>query len=112
MRKNRGLVMSIVLSIITCGIYGLYWLYCITETAREVNPNEWQTTGGMTILLIIVTCGIYGYYWNYKMGKAFMTINGGTDNSILYLILSVFQLTIVNYCIIQSDLNAAFPEGQ
>lgn len=28
-----------------------------------------------------------------------------SDNSILYLILSIIGLGIVNYCLIQSDLN-------
>lgn len=27
------------------------------------------------------------------------------DNSVLYLILSIFGLGIVNYCLIQNDLN-------
>jgi hypothetical protein len=29
-----------------------------------------------------------------------------TDNSVLYLILSIFQLDIVSYIIIQSELNS------
>ena len=28
-----------------------------------------------------------------------------SDNSVLYLILSLFGLGIVNYCLIQNDLN-------
>lgn len=28
-----------------------------------------------------------------------------TDNALLYLILSVFGLDIVNYCLMQADLN-------
>ena len=27
------------------------------------------------------------------------------DNSVLYLVLSIFELGLVNYCLIQSDLN-------
>ena len=29
----------------------------------------------------------------------------GNDNAVLYLILSIFGLDIVNYCLMQSDLN-------
>ncbi|WP_418666357.1 DUF4234 domain-containing protein [Allofournierella sp.] len=108
---NKNIVVCILLTIVTCGIYGIYWFWCITETARTVNPAEWQVTGGMAILFSIITCGIYGIYWNYKMGKAFMAINGGADNSVLYLVLSLFGLTIVNYCLIQNDINNAFPVG-
>ena len=28
-----------------------------------------------------------------------------TDNSVLYIVLAVLGLSIVNYCLIQSDLN-------
>lgn len=28
-----------------------------------------------------------------------------SDNSVLYLILAIFGLSIVNYCVMQSDLN-------
>lgn len=106
---NKNIVVCILLSIVTCGIYGVYWFWCINETARTVNPAEWQTTGGMAVLFTIITCGIYSIYWNYKMGRAFAAINGGTDNSVLYLVLSLFGLSIVNYCLMQNDINAAFP---
>ena len=39
------------------------------------------------------------------MGKAFAPMSG-TDNSVLYVILSLFSLSIVNIAIIQSQLNA------
>lgn len=31
MIKERSIVLYIILSIITCGIFGLYWFVCITE---------------------------------------------------------------------------------
>ena len=67
---NKNIVVCVILSIVTCGIYSLYWLYTLNEAARTVNPNEWQMGGGMVILLSIITCGIFGLYWYYKMGKA------------------------------------------
>ena len=39
----------------------------------------------------------------YEAGK-----NAGvniSDNSVLYLILSIFGLSIITYCLVQSDLN-------
>ncbi len=105
--QNRNVALCVVLSILTCGIYGLYWLYELNEAACVSNPNEWNTNGGLVILLSIVTCGIYGIYWNYKMGKALSVLPGASDNSTLYLVLSVLGLPIVNYCIMQSDINRA-----
>ncbi len=108
---NRNIALCIILTIVTCGIYGLYWLYQINTAACQVNPNEWSTDGIIVILLSIVTCGIYAIYWNYKMGKAFSVLPGSSDNSMLYLILSIFGLSIVSFCIIQSDINRAVGGG-
>ena len=67
---TRNIVVCILLYFITCGLYGIYWMYTLNEYARSVAPQEWQTSGLTVILLNIITCGIYGLYWNYKMGKA------------------------------------------
>ena len=106
-KRNVGL--AIVLTIITCGFYGIYWFITITDEANYLS-GENETSGGIAFLLTIVTCGIYKFYWNYKMGKVMMRAqeNVGiysSDNSILYLILSIFQLDIISYSIIQSDIN-------
>ncbi len=107
--QKRDIVVAILLSIITCGIYGLYWMVVMTDDANKVSGDN-KTSGGMALLFSIITCGIYGLYWNYKMGEKMYQAGNkyGMDianNSVLYLILSVFGLTIVNYCLIQSDLN-------
>lgn len=107
--QKRDIVVAILLSIITCGIYGLYWMVVMTDDANKVSGDN-KTSGGMALLFSIITCGIYGLYWNYKMGEKMYQAGNkyGMDianNSVLYLILSVFSLTIVNYCLIQSDLN-------
>ena len=104
---TKNIAVCIILSIVTCGIYGIYWLYTLNEYARTAAPDEWSTTGVMVILLSIVTCGIYSLYWNYKMGKVFMRVNGGNDNSIMFILLSLFGLSIVNLAIMQSDINKA-----
>ncbi len=106
---KRDIVVSIILSIVTCGIYGIYWFVCMNNEANKVS-GENTPTGGVAVLLTIITCGIYFFYWNYKMGLKLS--NAGkmynkdiNDNAILYLLLSIFGLSIVNYCLIQADLN-------
>lgn len=105
--RNRNIALCIVFTLLTCGIYAIYWMYTINEAARIVNPNEWHTDGGLVILFTILTCGIYGVYWNYQMGKAFRVLPYASDNSILYLVLSLLELSIINYCLIQNDINNA-----
>ena len=107
---NRSIPVAIILSFVTCGIYDLYWIYTMTNDANTVSGEVNDTSGGLVILFGFITCGIYTIYWNYKMGKKLYNAgckNGKniSDNSIIYLILSLFGLSIVNYCLIQSDLN-------
>ena len=109
MIQKRDIVTNIILTIVTCGIYGLYWFVCMTNDARAISGDE-RLSGGKCLLFTIITCGLYGYYWCYIMAKTLMQTKGkyglpADDNSILYIILCLVGLTIVNYCLIQNDLN-------
>ena len=110
MIQRREIVMAIVLTIVTCGIYALYWMYAITEDVNKVSGEANPTSGGMVLLLSIITCGLYSIYWIYKMGKTISEAGSKhgieiQDNSVLYLILCLIGLGIVDYCLIQNDLN-------
>ena len=107
---NRNIVSAIILTFLTCGIYGLFWVCVMTDDANKVSDELTDTSGALAVLFTILTCGIYGFYWNYRMGQKLYkaSMNSGknlSDNSIVYLLLSVFGLSIVSYCLIQNDLN-------
>ena len=108
---RRSIGLAIVLSIVTCGIYGLYWLYCIVADLNTAVGEPEDTSGAMVILLSIVTCNIYLLYWYYKAaGKVnrLHQIKGENEDSslgILYLLLSIFGFSIVNMALIQNELN-------
>ena len=104
MIKQRNIAMCIILSIVTCGIYGLYWLVCITDDMNTATEEQW-TTGSMVLLFSIVTCGIYSIYWAYKMGEKvdILKAKSGTPTSnsgLLYLILSLFGFGIVVWALV------------
>ncbi len=41
--KQRSIGMCILLTIVTCGIYGLYWFVCITDDTNEMaGKMTWQ----------------------------------------------------------------------
>lgn len=106
---NRSIPMAIILSLVTCGVYSLYWFVVMTDEANSVS-DETATGGALSLVLSLVTCGVYVIYWNYQMGKKLYEAGlkkniAISDNSVLYLILSLFGLGIVNYCLIQNDLN-------
>lgn len=107
MKQPRNVGLCIVLSIITCGIYAIYWMYCIHNDVQEVSGITMGTSAGMVIVLDIITCGIYGIYWNYKMGQALDNAKGvpNGNSGILYLVLALLGLGIVSMAIMQSELN-------
>lgn len=79
MIKQRNIALCIVFSIITFGIYALYWFVCLTNDANQESGQTDATSGGVALLLTIVTCNIYGWFWAYKMGEkidAIKTKNG------------------------------------
>ena len=107
--RERSIAMSILLLILTCGLYGIYWFVVLTDEAGEA-AGEPDFNGMSALLFTIITCGLYGFYWHYKMGKVMYEANmragiNANDNSLIYLLLSLFKLSIINYCIIQDELN-------
>ena len=109
-KRNIGL--CIVLSIITCGIYSIYWFVVLANDTNVASGHAQDgTSGGVAFLLTLVTCGIYGFYWAYKQGeklneaKAMRNMPADSNASIIYLILSIFGLGIVAYALMQSELN-------
>lgn len=110
MLQERNIAVCIILSLVTCGIYGIYWMVCMANdlnTAAET-PND--TSGGMVFLLSLITCGIYAFYWLYKAGGKLESAQQkrglpSSNNGVLYLILAILGLGIVNYCLIQNELN-------
>lgn len=109
MIQKRNIVVCILLSILTCGIYSFVWMYQMTNDAALANENH-ELNGMNAILFSLLTCGIYTIYWYYKMGKEIYDAKckrglNASDKSVLYLILAILGLGIVNYCLIQDDLN-------
>ena len=111
MVQKRSIATCIILSIITIGIYGLYWVAKITdETKLLAKDDNSLPSGGMVVLLTIVTCGIYSYYWAYKIGQIQYkaekdhNIEDAKDNSIMFLVLEIV-LSIVGWALMQNENN-------
>lgn len=106
---ERSLPVSILLTIITCGIYGIYWFIVLTDEVNQ-HSGEDDTSGGIAFLLTLVTCGIYGIYWAYRMGIKTGIMKekrggGSSDDRIVYLILVLFGLGIIVYALAQNEIN-------
>lgn len=101
---KRSVLTVILLSIVTCGIYSIYWYY---QTANELNACEEQDQLPnyiVAILLSFVTCGIYGIYWLYKFYKKVDTVCG-TNDLLINLLLSLFVSPLIGMGIAQNSCN-------
>ncbi|MFI3236994.1 MAG: DUF4234 domain-containing protein [Lachnospiraceae bacterium] len=106
--KQRNIALCIILHLVTCGLYGLYWFVCLTDETNAAAEDN-GTSGILSLVLTIVTCGIYGLFWAYRCGdkldqakikRGIPASNGG----ILYLIVFIFG-GIITYALIQHELN-------
>lgn len=110
MIKQRNIAVCIILSIVTCGIYGIYWFVCLSDDTNTVSNTHFGTSGIMALLFVLITCGIYSWYWAYKQGEKIdeARMNRGLStgsNAIVYLLLSIFGLSIVAWALMQNELN-------
>lgn len=108
---KRSIPLAIVFTLVTVGLYAIYWIYTLTEDAHAAAGERTTASGGMVILFSVITCGIYSFYWLYKMGETIimakqrrgMTVD--TNLPIIYLVLALFGFGIISYALMQSSLN-------
>ncbi len=110
MVQQRSVALAIVLTIVTCGIYGIYWLIVLNDEINVVSGNTNDTSGAMVFLFTIITCGIYTYYWMYKTGVKLddLEVSRGRSSQtrgILYLALHFLGLGIISWALMQDTLN-------
>ena len=109
--EKRNIVTCILLTFVTCGIYGIIWMINMVNDLNTASRRPDAASGGTVLLLTLVTCGIYGMIWMYKAGeqvseaKRYATGVPGENNGVMYLILSFLGLGIVSYCMIQNEMN-------
>jgi Domain of unknown function (DUF4234) len=106
----RNVGVCILLSLVTCGIYGMYWQYL---QFRAINAflGRREHDFWMYFLLTFITCGIYALYYEYKFALTVCEVQrsrGLPVNENLPFIavgLAVFGLAMVTWCIEQTEIN-------
>lgn len=71
LKDDRSIVAYILLNIITCGIYGYYFLYKMASDVNVACAGDGKNTAGLAqfLILSILTCGIYAWFWYYNLGN-------------------------------------------
>ena len=76
--QERSIALDVILTIVTCGIYGLVWLYLLAKDVNELSAAQGKpqmTDPILVVLLSIVTCGLYEIYFFYQAGKAMYNLD-------------------------------------
>ena len=106
--EKRNIGIYVLLSIVTCGVFSIYWIYCIGNDLYRLNGEE--SKAGTDILLGFVTCGFYFFYVYYMYGKKLNDIRikygaSPKDDSVILVVFAIFTGGIVSECILQHSLN-------
>jgi len=100
----------LVLTILTCGLFNIYWNYRQMEACNGLLGRT-EFDFWLWFLLSIVTCGIYHIFYQYKMGQAIVEIQRNSNKNVfenlpvISVIVTILGLTIVVDCIHQSEIN-------
>lgn len=110
MIQKRSIAAAIVLTLVTCGLYSIYWYIVEVDDVNRVTQKENAMSGIVCLLLGIVTCGLFFLYMMYKLGDDLDNYlvsrgNAHASKGILYLVLAIFGLSIISMALIQNDLN-------
>ncbi|MBR1472098.1 MAG: DUF4234 domain-containing protein [Lachnospiraceae bacterium] len=108
--QKRDIVISIVLSFVTCGIYSIYWYYKLVEESDVFTGHQDGQSAGVVVLLHFVTCGIYTFIWMYQCGERIDRRNAAmglpaSNNAIIYLLLALTGFMIVDLALLQNEIN-------
>lgn len=107
---NLNIALYLILTLITCGLFNLYWNYKQMEACNYLLKRE-EFRFLYWLLLSIITCGIYHIFYQYKMGSSIVEIQRTTNKTIseslpiISCLLTIFGLSIVVDCIHQHEIN-------
>ncbi|MFW6104735.1 MAG: DUF4234 domain-containing protein [Candidatus Bipolaricaulota bacterium] len=96
MPQRRNIFLVYLFTLITFGIYGIYWWI---STKNEINQLGASIPTGWLLVIPIANL-----YWIYRYCEGFAKYVKEDDNTILWFILYIFA-GIIMPAIVQSELN-------
>lgn len=107
--EERGLVVTLLLTFVTCGIWGLVVQYLMGVELNRHRGKE-EVNPGLDLLLSVVTCGLWMIFVMYRYPKVLHEITldeelPPVDVSLPCILLTIFGFGIVALLILQDALN-------
>lgn len=108
--EQKDIAAAIIISLLTCGIYTIYWVYCIMKSIKALKGEDDSVVGEMLCFIFVP---FYSVYWMYTRSDVIVTELkkrgiSATTSKEGSLILSLLALGIVVWGIMQSDLNKLY----
>lgn len=106
MLKERNVVTVILLSIVTCGIYSLYWTYVTMDALdKEGQASNMPVIAQFLLLFVYVGYILFGINADANINAIKEKKGVATaDNKVLWLILGlVFPIALI--ALIQNEIN-------
>lgn len=107
--RTRNPAMVLILALITCGLYGLVWMWqAETELKEELGLADQNP--GLDVILTVLTLGLWFFVVIYRICRqvteAQRRVNvPPNDLTLLALILSVLGFSFVAITLVQVELN-------
>ena len=105
--KVRDIKKCILLSVLTLGIYIIYWFITSLNHLFAVAKRN-ERPGLSSFILSVVTLGIYDLFWSYDVGKTIDEVNDipKANSGLIFLILSgIFKLHFITLIFVQKTIN-------
>ncbi|MFC1924181.1 DUF4234 domain-containing protein [Chloroflexota bacterium] len=108
MVSERSIPKYIILSLITCGIFSIYWFISLAEDIARLRESA-EPKGVTDFIISLLTCGIYSYVCFYRYSKFIAEIQEKrgakvNDISVIVLIMALF-VGIVSLALLQNEIN-------
>ncbi len=105
MVEKKNWVTVMLLSIVTCGIYGIVYFVQYAKDVNTVCAGDGKNTQDYIIALLlgIITCGIYQWVWFYGVGcrleEAGKRYGVNCQSGIIYLLITFVPIYSFYYIV-------------
>ena len=105
--NKRKIRICILLSIVTLGIYKIYWEYLLVKNTRAIQKDESSCISEWLCLAFVPFYSLFWWFTKGTLVREKFDEHGysAIGNEFDYLTLDVFGLSIISMAIMQNDFN-------
>ncbi len=109
-RYHANIAVYLLLSLITCFIFAVYWNYVKMEAINAMLKRQ-ELKFSHWLIFSFLTCGIFHIFYQYKMGAAIVEIQKSKGKDVfeslpvVSIFTTILALSIVTDCVHQHEIN-------